>query len=135
MADLEAPESGDCPQLRARGGAADVACTYVVTGVPYLAGEGWSDDGWTVAQVETRVDRFERSRATYEVQSVTDDSSMEGADGSTVVDERLDSLVTRLVAEGTPSQLTVRRVLEGVRTDGPGPDDAVLTVSGVVELG
>jgi hypothetical protein len=132
---LEEPTTGDCAPLRAPGGAADVACAYVVTRVPYLAGQGWSDEGWTVAQVETRVDEFERAGATYAVQSVQDASTMEGADGSTVVDERLDSLVSRLVAAGAPAQLEVRRDLQGVRTDGRGPDEATLTVSGVVDLG
>jgi hypothetical protein len=135
LGDLEEPASGDCATLQAPGGAADVACAYVVTRVPYLPGRGWSDEGWTVAQVETRVDEFERAGATYAVQSVQDASTMEGADGSTVVDERLDSLVSRLVAAGAPAQLEVRRDLQGVRTDGRGPDEATLTVSGVVDLG
>jgi hypothetical protein len=88
-----------------------------------------------VAQVETRVDEFERAGATYAVQSVQDASTMEGAEESTVVDERLDSLVSRLVAAGAPHRLEVRRELEGVRTDGRGPDEATLAVSGVVEIG
>lgn len=95
-----APEAVDCPRLTAQAGRADIACSYVLTSVPYLAGAGWSDDGWTVAQVETRVDTFQVGRSTYAVQGVTDASRLHGGSGSgkaesTIVADRLDSLVTR----------------------------------------
>lgn len=134
LAGLEPPVAADCPQLRARGVTAEVACTYVVTTVPYLTGTGWSAGGWTVAQVETRVDAFTRGGATYTVQSVEDDSSLGGDEAPTVVDQRLDSLVTRVVAEGTPGRLDIVRVLTGARTDGEGPDDASVELSGSVVL-
>lgn len=133
---LAAPATADCPPLRAQRGSADVTCSYVVTQVPYLAGRGWSDDGWTVAQVETRIDTFELGGSTYAVRDVTDSSTVEGAEpsASTVVDQRLDSLVSRVVAEGPATGLALVRRLSGVRTEGDGPDDATLVVSGSVAL-
>ena len=141
LADLAEPTVADCPPLRPDGsGAAALTCSYVVTQVPYLAGRGWSADGWTVAQVETRADMFELDRSAYAVQGVADDSGFEGTGSAgpgaepVVVDERLDSLVTRVVAEATPARLRIARELQGARTSGPGPDDARLTVSATVDL-
>ena len=136
LTDLEAPIADDCPPLRGTRTTAAVACTYVVTQVPYLAGSGWSADGWTVAQVDTRADTFTRGGATYEVQGTEDASAFADApDGdSTVVDERLDSLVARIVTEGPMTQLDIVRVLTGVRTDGEGPDDATVELAATVDL-
>lgn len=136
LADLGAPVADDCPPLRADGVSADVDCSYVVTQVPYLAGRGWSDDGWTVAQVETRVDSFTRGASSYAVESVTDASTFVGVSGdaSTVVDDSLDSLVARVAAEGDPQQLEIVRSLAGVRTEGEGPDDATIELTGSLDL-
>jgi hypothetical protein len=134
LADLDPPVAADCPRLRGSRGSAEVACTYVVTRVPYLAGEGWSDEGWTVAQVETRADTFSLSGATYAVQSVEDASSLGEGEASTVVDERLDSLVARVVAEGAPTSLEIVRTFSGVLTDGDGPDDATVELTSSVDL-
>lgn len=135
LTDLPAPTSAACPPLRGSGGRADVDCAATVTTVPYLAGKGWSADGWTVAQVETRVDEFVRGQATYAVQEVADASTLDGGGESTVVDDRLDSLVTRVVAEGAAQRLEVARVLTGVRSDGEGPEDASLQVGTTIDLG
>lgn len=136
LTDLAAPITADCPPLRGTRTTVEVACTYVVTQVPYLAGSGWSGDGWTVAQVDTRADTFTRAGATYDVQATEDASAfVDAPDGdSTVVDERLDSLVTRIVAEGAMRQLDIVRVLSGVRTDGEGPDDATVELAASVDL-
>ncbi|SEB59852.1 hypothetical protein SAMN04489844_0638 [Nocardioides exalbidus] len=137
LADLAAPESAECPPLRGTGVSADVACTYTLTRVPYLSGQGWSDgDGWTVAQVETRIDSFTRAGTTYDVQGAEDASGFDGTTGeSTVVDERLTSLVTRVVVDGNPSTLDIARTLTGLRADGQGPEDASAELTGTVELG
>ena len=115
----------------------DVACAYTVAVLPYLSGQGWSDgEGWTVAQVETRVDSFTRARTTYDVTEAVDGSGFDGATGgSTVVDERLSSLVTRVIVDGAPDTLDIARTLTGLRAEGPGPEDATIELTGSVDLG
>ena len=103
--------------------------------MPYLSGSGWSDDGWTVAQIETRGDTFVRGRGTYAVQGTEDDSGFDGETGtSTVADELLDRLTTRVVAKGEPAQLDIVRRLSGFLTDGNGPEDATVELSATVDL-
>lgn len=136
LTDLAAPVSAECPPLRGQRVTADVACTYTLTTVPYLSGEGWSEgDGWTVAQVEARVDAFTRAGTTYDVQAMTDGSGFDGATGlSTVVDERLTSLVSRVVVDGAPDTLDIARTLTGLRDDGQGPEDARAELTASVQL-
>lgn len=136
LADLEKPPLvRECPPLTAGRGRADTSCTYVMTSVPYLSGHGWAEEGWTVAQVETRTATFEVGRSTYSVQDTTDASTLGGDVESTVVAQRLDSLVTRTAVEGAANRLDISRTLSGVRTAGPGPDDAMLELTGAVDLG
>ncbi|GAA1934396.1 hypothetical protein [Nocardioides hwasunensis] len=135
LTDLAPPVSAVCPPLAGKRVTADVACTYTVATVPYLSGEGWAEDGWTVGQVETRIDSFERAGATYDVRAATDSSGFDGSTtGSTVVDERLTSLVTRFFVDGTPTRLDIARTLTGLRADGRGPEDATAELSTTVEL-
>lgn len=136
ISELAAPVADDCPPLRGSGVQAEITCSYLVTTVPYLAGSGWSDDGWTVAQVETRGDTFVRGRGTYAVQGTEDASGFDGTTGSsTVADELLNRLTTRVVAKGEPAQLDIVRRLSGLLTDGKGPEDATAEVSATVDLG
>lgn len=135
LADLAAPRVDVCPSLEAAAGKADIDCSYSVTRVPYLAGRGWSDEGWTAAQIVTRADVFELGGGTYAVQEVEDSSSLARGDGeSTVIDERFNSLVTQVVVEGDTTRLEIVRKLRGVRTAGSGPESATITVSGTVRL-
>ncbi|MBS2936605.1 hypothetical protein KDN32_02475 [Nocardioides sp. J2M5] len=81
------------------------------------------------------MDSFTRGDTTYDVQSATDASSLDGGPAaSTVVDERLTSLVTRSVVDGDATRLDLVRTLTGLRDEGPGPEDATITVTGEVDL-
>ena len=136
ITDLTAPVFDDCPPLRGSGAQAEITCSYIITTIPYLAGSGWSDDGWTVAQVETRGDTFVRGRGTYAVQSTEDDSGFDGETGtSEVADELLNRLITRVVTEGDAEQLDIVRRLTGFLTDGTGPEDATVELGATVDLG
>ena len=117
--------------VRWSGGTAEVACGYTLTTVPYLGGRGWSSDGWTVAQVETRMDEFRAGRSTYATSEIADASELVGAGSSSseVVDRRLRSLVTRLVAEGPADALQVVQEVDGAKVDGDGPETADVTYS------
>ncbi len=132
---LDAAVSGECTDARARtttarAATADARCVWTEQRVPYLPDRGWSDtSGWSVLRVETRIDSFTLGATEYVTEAFLDaTTSVPGAD-TTVVDERLTSLVTHSVSEAGLGEVRMVRSLTGVRTVGPGPEDARLVWS------
>lgn len=136
MAGLQEERVDRCSDGRVGGGRAEVVCGFTMVRVPYLSGRGWSDDGWTVVQMETRVDHF-YVRGDQHVHAETVDASRLLGAGRSTSEEvlaRRSSLVTRLSAQGRATSLRVRLEIEGSRVQGDGPDIATINYSALVPL-
>jgi hypothetical protein len=129
MSEASEPTAQDCSDGGLSAGTPAPACLATAAWGPYRAGEGWSDDGWTLAQLETKLDSFEIDGTRYGTRSTTESSRLldVGETSAETTYERGGALITHLLAPGRAAALRVDRTFAGNRQRGDGPEQAGTT--------
>lgn len=119
------PRSRDCSAGRwTTRGQAKVECGWHTARVPYVAGLGWADQSWTLAQVSTTVDTYALGDSSYQLGELTDATTLDGEAPASTIDVAAapGQLAKILVFDKATGTLEVARSGDGALLSGTGPE-------------